>query len=63
MQTQSTETNQIVHAIWGRQEKTDAKLESISMDHGEITEIKDQERQDKILESLRRELRDLKRIK
>ena len=70
MQTQSTETNQIVHAIWDRQGKTDAKLESISMDRGEITEIKDQERQDKILESLalrsleqETELRDLKRIK
>ena len=63
-QTQLTETNQIVRAIRDRQENTDAKLESISMDvnkiHGEIISIKEtqqlliqgQERQDKILESL-----------
>ena len=58
------ELHQIVRAIRDRQENTDAKLESISMDinkiHGEIVSIKEtqqiliqgQERQDKILESL-----------
>lgn len=56
--------NQIVQAIRDRQENSDAKLESVSMDvhklHGEMTNIKEtqqilihgQERQDKILESL-----------
>ncbi|MGG5253695.1 hypothetical protein ACQYAD_09385 [Neobacillus sp. SM06] len=58
------ELNQIVRAIRDRQENTDAKLESLSMDvhniRGVITSIKEtqqiliqgQERQDKILESL-----------
>lgn len=69
------ELNQLVRVIHDRQEETDARIESLSMDvHkviGELTSLKQgQERQDKILESLalrsleqETELRDLKRIK
>ncbi|KEF40255.1 hypothetical protein M670_00277 [Schinkia azotoformans MEV2011] len=64
MQSQLKETNEIVHAIRDRQEETDAKLDSLSMDinkiHGVVTEhteiiqklVKSQERQEKILERL-----------
>lgn len=69
------EIYQIVRALWDRQEETDAKLDSISMDvhklHGEVTSLKEgQDRQDKILQSLamrsleqETELRELKRVK
>ena len=64
MQTQQTETNQLVRVIIDRQDETDAKLEALTMDvhkiRGDVTEMKEdisslkqgQERQDKILASL-----------
>lgn len=67
------ENTQLIRSVRDRQEETDAKLESLSMDvyqlHGELSSLKEgQERQDKILESLalrsleqETELRELKR--
>ena len=64
IQTQQNETNQLIQAIRDRQEETDAKLDSLSMDvnkihgivsgHTEIIEklAKSQESQEKILERL-----------
>lgn len=75
VKTQLNENTQLAKAIRDRQEETDAKLESLTMDvhkiHGELSSLKQgQDRQDKILEALamrsleqETELRDLKRVK
>lgn len=72
--SQLDEHTQLLKALYHRQEKTDAKLESLTMDvhhmRGELELLKEgQTRQDKILESLamrsleqETELRALKRI-
>lgn len=69
------ELNQMVRVIHDRQEETDAKLESLTLDvhkvHGELSSLKQgQERQEKILETLalrsieqESELREVKRAK
>lgn len=46
MQTQLTETNQIVRAIRDRQDETDAKLDALAIDvhklHGELNFVKEE---------------------